>query len=434
MAEAEVFTIRNAGTADLILSNISLSDTTNFALSSSGGNSCNILDGTVKPNASCTITVSFCPKRPVPFSATMRITSNDPNVPLYDVQLTGTGKAGKLRISDSSYDLGFGVVGGCSEPSKVITLENAGDWVLTIHHVSLKPDDFIFLQNDEGAPCPEGSFGLEPGAACTKTVRFCPTAGGKREGELTVSSDDLDHPSLAIGLAGTATTNGWLVTIDGVYVLSIPLLGFSGSDFGSQYLYDKITDPEASEAIKKIRVDLEGQIGTIIPFHWSRDYWDSGDTVDNLGSLLKALTANKALGSPLVILSHSWGTVLSYAAIRKNPETVNVSTYITLGSPLNDFNPSPLVPDVIRSFTRDTLGLRFGILTVAKPENVSYWKNHWAVCDLVSGRIDSADINRREIPRPKMSNIILGPRDCHAWYFDDEKTWEKILKGILQVN
>jgi hypothetical protein len=86
------FTISNTGTADLHISNITLSDSTNYSLNVNGGSSpCDSMAPTITSDSSCTITVTFSPTSVGTKNANLILNSDDPYTPTINVQLTGVG-------------------------------------------------------------------------------------------------------------------------------------------------------------------------------------------------------------------------------------------------------------------------------------------------------------------------------------------------------
>ena len=85
----QTFTISNTGSADLHISGMSLSDTTNYSLDVNGGtNPCGSTTPTIAPNSSCTVTVTFSPSSTGTKNATITINSDDPDTP--DNHIEGT--------------------------------------------------------------------------------------------------------------------------------------------------------------------------------------------------------------------------------------------------------------------------------------------------------------------------------------------------------
>ncbi|MFH0796212.1 MAG: choice-of-anchor D domain-containing protein [Candidatus Omnitrophota bacterium] len=100
----KTFTISNTGTADLNITAITVSETSSsdttsstFSLDVSGGdNPCGSETVTILPDGSNTVTVTFAPSYDISslktFSATLAVTSDDPDTPTLEIPLTGTGE------------------------------------------------------------------------------------------------------------------------------------------------------------------------------------------------------------------------------------------------------------------------------------------------------------------------------------------------------
>jgi hypothetical protein len=89
---AQTFIISNTGTADLHISSMILSDTTNYSLNVNGGSSpCASTTPTITPNSSCTVTVTFSPSSTGTKNANLTINSDDPDTPTLNVPLSGVG-------------------------------------------------------------------------------------------------------------------------------------------------------------------------------------------------------------------------------------------------------------------------------------------------------------------------------------------------------
>ena len=196
--------------------------------------------------------------------------------------------------------------------------------------------------------------------------------------------------------------NGTVVVIDGVHIKSILDPDYP-PDF-SKYLYDSINDYWTSL--------IEAEVGQIKSFPWSRNIYDTPEYVQVLSAYLETLSSENK--KPLVILSHSWGTVLSYIAISNN-SNITVNKFITLGSPLNAQNAT------VHSFTRETLS-GFNIDQINQLANVKNWFNFWAPCDPISGQISVAD--NTEIDTNYLDNELM---TCHGAYYGDYDVWQNIL-------
>ena len=91
-SSSQVFTVSNTGTADLVLTDGVLDDTTNFSLDLNGGGApCGDTPPPIAPGGNCTVSAAFSPTSVGAFSASITVTSNDPVNSSLDVPLTGTG-------------------------------------------------------------------------------------------------------------------------------------------------------------------------------------------------------------------------------------------------------------------------------------------------------------------------------------------------------
>jgi Protein of unknown function (DUF1573) len=112
------------------------------------------------------------------------------------VGLTGTGSGSTVTVSTSSLDLngstGGQTVGTTSAP-QTLTLTNNGTTPLAIASITASGD---FAETNT---C--GSS-LAPGASCTITVTFTPTAAGSRTGVVTITDNASSSPQI-VALSGT---------------------------------------------------------------------------------------------------------------------------------------------------------------------------------------------------------------------------------------
>jgi probable HAF family extracellular repeat protein len=85
--------ITNTGTADLHISRMTLSDTTNYILDVNRGTSpCGSPTPTIMPDSSCTVTVTFSPLSTGQRNASLTIQSDDIDTPTLNVLLSGIGE------------------------------------------------------------------------------------------------------------------------------------------------------------------------------------------------------------------------------------------------------------------------------------------------------------------------------------------------------
>lgn len=90
----QTFTVSNTGTADLHISGMSLSDTTNYFLTmqmEAHTIPCGSTTPTIAPNSNCIVTVIFNPLSTGQKDATLTINSDDTDTPILNVPLSGIG-------------------------------------------------------------------------------------------------------------------------------------------------------------------------------------------------------------------------------------------------------------------------------------------------------------------------------------------------------
>jgi len=231
--------------------------------------------------------------------------------------------------------------------------------------------------------------------------------------------------SIICKYSGAAIGKGRVVTIDGINFLSTFTFSITG-DYTTGYIYDAIKKSDKSLTITET-------IGYIQPFYWANDANYTHDAVTSLTSILRSAYAEtKSRGGPLVIVSHSWGTVLAYIVLEQNPDIV-VDKLITMGSPLS-IVPMGTVDthDLIGAFTILKLAQE-GIAFINALSNIKTWYNYWASCDPVSEIIPAVDENNINATTSILINDPLSILFCHSGYFEDPSTWNEILANILNT-
>ena len=123
-------TIKNTGTADLVIANLALTgaDAAQFAFTAA------VRPITLAPNATATVNLTFTPLTTGAKTASLSITDNAGGP--HTVALTGSGIAPAIDIAPSSVTFANQLVGTTSTPS-VITLKNTGTADLVISNVAL---------------------------------------------------------------------------------------------------------------------------------------------------------------------------------------------------------------------------------------------------------------------------------------------------------
>jgi hypothetical protein len=209
---SQVFTISNAGTANLEVTDGVLSDETNFILDLNGGGTpCGDTGDaplTITPGDSCTVSIAFSPQSVDTFSATVTVTSNDTtNSPLI-VDLSGsgvTGPAPNLAVTPTSID--FGEVNVGDTPATEVILSNTGTDNLAVTNIALDNAAVYSLDETGGTnPCNTLTPTIVPNDNCTLDVIFAPGAdGGPFTATMTITSNvpDVDVPLTGTGFLDT---------------------------------------------------------------------------------------------------------------------------------------------------------------------------------------------------------------------------------------
>jgi hypothetical protein len=135
--------VKNIGTADLDISDISLSGAIVYMLSP-------ILDNVLSPSESSEFSVTYDPVTYEINTDIVTITSNDPDESIVNINITGAGSAPIINIDPVYYDFGVTLV-GCDEETS-IEISNVGDVDLIVTGATFFvtfPADMIFGLNEE---------------------------------------------------------------------------------------------------------------------------------------------------------------------------------------------------------------------------------------------------------------------------------------------
>jgi len=180
--------VKNTGTADLHISNISISGAAEFTQT----NNC---VGTLAPDTTCTINVSFTPTGTDPVYATFSIESDDPDESILTGNISGNGvppPVPDIEVSNNLIDFGPIMVG--SSTSKIITISNTGNADLNISSSITGSPDFTMKLTCTGT--------LQPDHHCPISIVFTPSSTGERTATLTIQSNDPDEGSINITITG----------------------------------------------------------------------------------------------------------------------------------------------------------------------------------------------------------------------------------------
>ncbi|MFA6234895.1 MAG: choice-of-anchor D domain-containing protein [Bacteroidota bacterium] len=194
---AERLTIENRGGADLEISETSLSGGGSAVFFVRNGGNMVITAG-----ASKEVTIEFTPAAALPYSATMTIKSNDPDVPAYPVLLSaqGTSKAEPDIELDRSV-ISFGSANVGTSVAENLTIRNTGTTPLSITGFNFQGIGAGEFGLQSGSP---GT--IQPSQQMTISLAFAPTQGGLHTASFIIASDDPDTPNAFVSLTGNAVT------------------------------------------------------------------------------------------------------------------------------------------------------------------------------------------------------------------------------------
>jgi hypothetical protein len=187
-------TLQNAGQSNLSISGVTASP--NFALTA------NTCTGTLAPQATCTMSVTFTPPSAGNFTGAITVSDNDQFNGQQIVTLAGTGATGpQLRITPASINFGNQPVNSLSA-SQTLTLASTGDTAIAFPANGIRTStDFILQSTTCGTT-------LAPGATCAVSVQFDPTTvTGIAESGTVFITDNAKGSPQPVYMQGTATQN-----------------------------------------------------------------------------------------------------------------------------------------------------------------------------------------------------------------------------------
>lgn len=237
----------------------------------------------------------------------------------------------------------------------------------------------------------------------------------------------------------------WIVAVDGLSIMEIgPEIGIFQRELSTLPkrlgLYKEPGD-YLGKALREAP-DIKNMSAIVQSNTWSRDPGDSRTEIDRLKVYLSATyKQTQKKNSPLIIIAHSWGTVLSYAALHELGNEVKIDCFITMGSPLNPRVGVGLRELVLALLQLETIkeGLPKGLLlgNISKLQNVTgKWINLWAKGDTFSNEITSANENI-QIDKDQGLRVIgepeLGLAKWHAEYYKNPAILSQISKFLIAL-
>jgi hypothetical protein len=200
-------TVRNTGQVAIKIDAVSVEGEGKAAFVSN--NQCT---GTIPPNGSCTVEITFAPKTPELFRASLSITATE--VKLLDLaprsvvvsgnELKGGGEVPTIELNQT--ELCFDKYKAVKESDPKVrqelplTVSNRGRVALTISKVAASNDDFKIVRESCTARDLDANVG-----ECLVMVGFTPRGGRLREGTLTITHDDPNRNPSNIPLKGVGT-------------------------------------------------------------------------------------------------------------------------------------------------------------------------------------------------------------------------------------
>jgi hypothetical protein len=193
-------TIQNTGTADLTISSLALSGSSDYSL-----NSPPALPFTIVAGASQVINIHFNPTSGGTITGALTIGNNDSDEGSCVVNLTGVGvvPAPELNLQTSStnracgFTHNFGSVLTSNSGTVALTIQNTGTADLTISSLALSGSSDYSLNSPPALP-----FTIVAGASQVINIDFNPTSGGTITGALTIGNNDSDEGSCVVNLTG----------------------------------------------------------------------------------------------------------------------------------------------------------------------------------------------------------------------------------------
>ncbi len=210
---SQTVTIISTGALDLNVSAIALGGDNpgEFAIGAGGACGSTI---TLALGESCTVEVFFTPSTTGAMSASLDITSDDPDTPAASVALTGAGTAtpvSNLRVTDSlapgtDLQITFAdTTEGVLSAPEVVSMENTGTGDLGITSITItgdNPGEFAIVVS--GGTCGALPVTLLPYTDCTVEVAFEPSTTGAMSASLDITSDG---GNASVSLTGTGLSS-----------------------------------------------------------------------------------------------------------------------------------------------------------------------------------------------------------------------------------
>jgi predicted CxxxxCH...CXXCH cytochrome family protein len=230
---AQTITVKNDGTANLIIGNLATANQSAQPFSIVSGND-NCSAKTLAAAASCTVQVKFTPFVKGTFTYKFLIPSNDPVENPTAVTLSGTANEPDITVTDDvspANDLlmPFGNRVQGTKETRTITVKNDGAGYLEFSGITTTAPFSI----QAGSTCltymtPSSSFW--PNGTCQILVDFTPPALSPYNSTVNIQSNDPDKSLVTVAVSGQGTIAGPDISLIDIFTTTSPAI--TSLDFG----------------------------------------------------------------------------------------------------------------------------------------------------------------------------------------------------------
>ncbi len=208
---SQSFTLRNEGVGELTITGWEIVYTASGQ--DLGAYALELAAGTVlMPGQGRPISVTFAPTQSGDHDAILRIFSNDPDEPVYEIDLSAQGVAPSLVVLENSGQqanddlIAFGQVKVGQTATVLVTLLNDGEIPLELTGWSTTNGAFTL------DPANLGGVVLQPGQTTQVTLEYTPAAIGAGAGEIRINSNDPQRPAYVLDVTGAGVVPTITVT------------------------------------------------------------------------------------------------------------------------------------------------------------------------------------------------------------------------------
>jgi trimeric autotransporter adhesin len=191
---AKVVTVKNTGTSAITMGTITLTDTTDYSMTTT----CPASGSTLAGAASCTVSVKFVPKATGAKRGTIVIKDSDPSSPQL-VGLSGTGTS-NVVLSPTSVAFATQAVTTTSGATKITLTNSTGASITLGNPAASVTGPFVIASTTTCTP----DLVIASTGTCVINVEFKPTVVGFASGTLSVFDNDVTG-SQTVALTGNGT-------------------------------------------------------------------------------------------------------------------------------------------------------------------------------------------------------------------------------------